>query len=295
LASRWLSRSSVALLLACGTLVSVPGGGAPLAAQTSTERNPTFVFSSPGAKQVTLEVCNEAGCNQVTKTVTVLDPTPVVDAAVVGPVVVEAGRLVRLAGLGHGQPPLGYTWRAAQGISIATGTPVLQASGPLVWWDTNGLAPGVYAVQLDLSNGVGTVASSLPTLVTVLPQVGASFYTVPPCRLLDTRSASVVGALTAGAVRMVQVTGRCGIPAGAEAISVNVTAVGPTAAGHVTVYPGNYPRPVASTLNFGAFQTRANDAILALASDGTGTLAAEGVVVSGGTVHLLIDVNGYFL
>lgn len=295
MAYRWLSRSSVALLLACGTLLSVPGGGgARLSAQTSTEQNPTFAFSSPGEKQVTLEVCNEAGCNQVTKTVIVLDPTPVIDAAVVAPVAVEAGRLVRLAGLGHGQPPLAYTWRVAEGISIATGTPVQQASGPLVWWDTHGLAPGVYAVQLDLSNGLGTVASSLPTLVIVLPQVGAGFFTLAPCRLLDTRSA-FAGALTAGAVRTVQATGECGIPAGAEAISVNVTVVGPTAAGHVTVYPGNYPRPVVSTLNFGAFQTRANDAILALASDGTGTLAAEAAVVGGGSIHLLIDVNGYFL
>jgi hypothetical protein len=289
LASRWLSQSSVALLLVLGGL----GFAARLSAGTSTERNPTFTFSSPGVKHVTLEVCNEAGCEEVTKTITVLDPTPIIDAAVIGPVAVEAGRLVRLAANGHGQPPLGYSWRVVLGTSITTGAPVMQAAGPLAWWDTTGLAPGLYAVQLDLTNGVGTVASSLPTLVTVLPPLGANFYTVTPCRLFDTRLAG--GALTTGTVRTIQATGSCGIPAGAEAISVNVTAVGPTGVGHVVVYPGNYPRPAVSTLNFGAFQNRANDAILGLASDGTGTLTAEGVVVNGGTVHLLIDVNGYFL
>lgn len=294
MAYAWLSRSSVALSLALGVL----GGlvGAPrLTGQsfTSALQSPTFTFTTPGVHEVTLEVCNAGGCHQVTKSITVLDPTPVIDSAVVGPLIVEAGKLVRLTGSGHGQPPLGYSWSVALGTSILPGPMVAQATGTTAWWDTRGMAPGTYAVQLDLRNGVGTLASSVPALVVVVPEAGSGFYTVTPCRLLDTRQAG--GALATGAVRQIAAAGgACGIPAGAEAISANVTAVGPTGQGHVMVYPGNYPRPGTSTVNFGAGQTRANGVILPLSSDGNASLAVEAVLTTG-DVNLLIDVNGYFL
>jgi len=43
-----------------------------------------------------------------------------------------------------------------------------------------------------------------------------------------------------------------------------------------------------------AGQTRANNAVLALASNGAGTLSARASVGGSGTVHLILDVNGYF-
>ena len=290
-------RSSVVFSLSAGVLcllgLLVPAR--PAAAQTSAERNPVFTFDTPGIKQITLESCNQAGCTQVTHNVTVLDPRPVIDSALVGPLIIEAGRLVKLAGSGHGQPPLGYNWRVAPGSGQPLGASVAEAPGATAWWDTSGMAPGVYAVQLDLSNAAGPTASSLPALVTVLPPSGSDFYTVTPCRAYNSRTGND-GALASGAARLVDVAAAgCGIPAGAEAISANVTIVGPTGAGHLLLYPGNYPKPATSTLNFAAGQTRANDAILPLASDGTGMLAAEPFVLGGGSVHVLIDVNGYFL
>jgi hypothetical protein len=288
------SWSSVVFSLAAGGL-SLLGVALPASAQTSTERNPVFTFSTPGIKQVTLESCNQAGCTQVTHNVTVLDPAPVIDSAAVGPLAIEAGRLVKLTGSGHGQPPLGYNWRVAQGTGIPLGASVTEAPGATAWWDTSGMAPGVYSVQLDLSNAVGPTASSVPALVTVLPAAGSDFYTVTPCRAYNSRTADD-GALASGALRLIDVAAAgCGIPAGAEAISANVTVVGPTGTGHLLLYPGNYPKPATSTVNFAAGQTRANDAILPLASDGTGTLAAEPFVLGGGSVHVLLDVNGYFL
>ena len=74
----------------------------------------------------------------------------------------------------------------------------------------------------------------------------------------------------------------------------NVTAVAPSGAGHVTVFPGNYPAPATSSINFNAGTTRANHAILQLATDGTGTLAATANLAGGGNVHLVVDVTGYF-
>jgi len=121
------------------------------------------------------------------------------------------------------------------------------------------------------------------------------FYTLTPCRLLDTRlAAGPYGgpAVPAGGERVVTAAGRCEIPAGAKAVSLNVTAVAPPAAGNLRFFPGDGTPPDASTLNFGAGQTRANNAIVMMASSGSGTFALRNS--STASVHVVIDVNGYF-
>jgi hypothetical protein len=121
----------------------------------------------------------------------------------------------------------------------------------------------------------------------------ADFYTLPPCRLLDTRGpAGIAGgpALVAGAVRPFPVAGRCGVPLGAVSVAVNATVVGPGAAGFVALYPAGRPRPSTSTLNFRAGQTRANNAVVALSDQGE-VAAYEG---STGDAHFVLDVVGYF-
>jgi hypothetical protein len=117
------------------------------------------------------------------------------------------------------------------------------------------------------------------------------FYTVVPCRALDTRSTS---ALASGVVRVIAVAGACGVPASAKAVSINVTAVAPTGAGYVALWPADLAQPLTSVVNFPAGTTRGNNAILTLATDGGGGLAAVAAVAGGGTVHLVVDVNGYF-
>jgi hypothetical protein len=121
------------------------------------------------------------------------------------------------------------------------------------------------------------------------------FYSLTPCRLLDTRLApGPYGAPAVPAVsdRVVLATGRCGIPASAAAISVNVTAVAPPAVGNLRFFPGDGTAPNASTVNFGAGQTRANNAIVMLASSGSGTFGVRNSATAG--VDVVIDVNGYF-
>ncbi|MDL1949072.1 hypothetical protein FBQ97_04565 [Acidobacteria bacterium ACD] len=119
------------------------------------------------------------------------------------------------------------------------------------------------------------------------------FHTLAaPCRAVDTRTANPP-ALAASSTRTFVVTGgTCGVPATAKAVSVNATAVSPAAAGFLTLYPGNGSVPGTSTLNFQAGQTRANNAVVLLASDGSGTVG----VLNGspGATHVLVDVNGYF-
>lgn len=116
------------------------------------------------------------------------------------------------------------------------------------------------------------------------------FYTLTPCRLLDTRLAPP--AVAAGGERVVTAASQCGISAGAKAVSLNVTAVAPAAAGNLRFFPGDAVAPNASTLNFTAGRTRANNAIVMLASSGSGTLAVRNS--STASVDVVIDVNGYF-
>lgn len=121
--------------------------------------------------------------------------------------------------------------------------------------------------------------------------VAADFYSVEPCRAVDTR----LGApLSSEIPRTFTIAGTCGIPASAKGVAVNVTAVTPASQGYVVMWPGDLGTPLTSVLSFPAGRTRASQAILRLATDGTGTLAARGSLAGGGTVHLLVDVTGYF-
>lgn len=121
------------------------------------------------------------------------------------------------------------------------------------------------------------------------------FHTLTPCRLLDTRLAAGpygAPAVPAGSERVVVATGRCGISASAKAVSLTVIAVTPPAAGNLRFYPGDGTAPNASTLNFAAGQTRANNAIVMMASSGSGTFALKNSAAA--SVNVVIDVNGYF-
>jgi hypothetical protein len=84
---------------------------------------------------------------------------------------------------------------------------------------------------------------------------------------------------------------QCGIPATARAVSVNLAVTQPPVPGNVRLYPAGSPLPTVSSINYGAGQTRANNAIVTL--NGLGELAVY-CAQSTGTVHFILDVNGYF-
>jgi hypothetical protein len=122
----------------------------------------------------------------------------------------------------------------------------------------------------------------------------ADFYTVPPCRLIDTRLApGPLGgpALVAGTTRAFAVFGGCGIPLSATAISVGMAVVSPTAAGHLTLGPAGTPLPGTSTVNYTAGQTRGNNAVVSLGADGAFVVYTH---QPHGTTHFVVDVTGYF-
>jgi hypothetical protein len=76
-------------------------------------------------------------------------------------------------------------------------------------------------------------------------------------------------------------------------VSANVTIVSPAAAGDLVIYPATLLSPPAvSTVSFRAGRTRANNAHLALSSDGTGRVTVRNN--TNGSLHLVLDVNGYY-
>jgi hypothetical protein len=123
----------------------------------------------------------------------------------------------------------------------------------------------------------------------------ASFYTLPPCRVVDTRNpAGPYGgpSLVAGADRTFVFGGQCGIPVTATAVALNVVAILPTTApGFLTLFPGGTTPPLAATLNYKASGIRANNAVIPL-----GLLQDIAVHCQQGfgTVDMVIDVTGYF-
>ena len=116
------------------------------------------------------------------------------------------------------------------------------------------------------------------------------FYSVTPCRLVDTRNGHNGGTLARGTERDYTIAGLCGIPSSATAYSFNVTVL-PTnhELDYLTVWPKGQSRPVVSTLNDPTGTTVANAAIVP-----AGTQNATAFYAHDNPTDLIVDVNGYF-
>ena len=112
---------------------------------------------------------------------------------------------------------------------------------------------------------------------------------VGPARMLDTRvgTGGIVGALGAGTTTPVQVTGRAGVRAGARAVILNATVVGPAGQGYLTVFPSGGPQPPTSDVNFAAGDVQPNLVVVPIGPDGRVN------VFTSATSHLIFDVAGW--
>lgn len=124
---------------------------------------------------------------------------------------------------------------------------------------------------------------------------GSEFGSVAPVRVADTRAGQPVAfpavkqQVLGGQTLAVPVAGSFGVPATAQAVVLNVTAVGPAGAGHLRVFPcGVTPVPNASTLNFPAGRTVANAAVVRPGSGGAVCVYAAA------TTDVVVDLNGWF-
>ncbi len=115
-----------------------------------------------------------------------------------------------------------------------------------------------------------------------------------PTRYGDTRNQPTfddqhrnTGPIPAGTSWKVPIAGRGAIPASATTAVLNVTAVNPQAAGHLTVYPCTDEVPNASHVNYTAGDVRANEVIAKL--DPAGHVC----IYTHATTHILIDATSH--
>jgi hypothetical protein len=117
-----------------------------------------------------------------------------------------------------------------------------------------------------------------------------NFYTLSPCRIVDTRNAAGTfgGPILAAAAAREFPAGSlsCGVPA-AQAYSLNATVVPPASLGYLSFW-GNGTQPLVSTLNALEGEIVANAALVPASATGAVTAYVSN------SSHLVLDINGYF-
>jgi hypothetical protein len=184
-------------------------------------------------------------------------------------------------------------WRYVRSLTAPDGRP--RYAGQVPWWE--GFGNGMWATdplyagkiqnfyrQALAFNGYATDAATLGARRQGL--------TIPPARVLDTRNSSQ-GDLSAAVGRRqtvsTRVAGRGGVPTNARAVALNITAVSPTQAGFVTVWPSGQQRPAVSSVNFPAGREVGNFVIAELGADGK-----LDIYNHNGRTDVVFDVVGYF-
>jgi hypothetical protein len=208
---------------------------------------------------------------------------------------------------GSGNPSLGSKWHGgtggtspvvANGMVFYFGGGGVRAldptTGNLLWSDTS--PGGVHWESPIVIDGRLYVADESAVLWIYGPNPAPlAFFTLTPCRVVDTRGANGPyggPALAGGGTRrMFQLAGQCGVPADAKAVAANVTVVSPATDGDFRVGPAGVAN-VTSTLSFTTGLVRASNTVIGLTGDPLGAAWVQSDV--GGPSHLVIDVAGYF-
>jgi alpha-tubulin suppressor-like RCC1 family protein/pimeloyl-ACP methyl ester carboxylesterase len=141
-------------------------------------------------------------------------------------------------------------------------------------------APGSAQVILDATGYLTTQGlAQLPMLTS-------------PQRLVDTRT--VGGSIASGSSRCFQVASMAGIPADAAAVVLNVTAVGYSTNGWLTVFPNGQSVPATSTLNFDHTEyAMANSTIMRIGTSGQVCVNVGTINAAPGSSQVILDVTGY--
>lgn len=149
--------------------------------------------------------------------------------------------------------------------------------------------------KVRLRNNAGTVSLLADLAGFYAPTAASTFTPVDPVRVLDTRNA--VGTSTKTRVPAegqvdLQVTGVGGVPAGASAVALTVTAVNASRSTDVRVYPAvsdTATVPLVSNINVRVGPGVPNVVIVKIGEGGKVRLRNQS-----GDVHLLADVAGYY-
>ena len=123
---------------------------------------------------------------------------------------------------------------------------------------------------------------------------GASYHPLTPTRLLDTRNGTgLSGPFSSHVARTFQVTGGV-VPAGATAVTGNLTVTGQSSNGFLFIGPTAINNPTSSTLNFPVGDDRANGVTVALSGAGGSLSVTYAAPTLGPTAQVIFDVTGYF-
>jgi hypothetical protein len=186
------------------------------------------------------------------------------------------------------QVPLGYltAWPTGQtqpgtaNLSSTTGT--VAASAAIVPAGTSG-SINVYASNTtDLVIDVDGYFAS--------PGAGGlSLYTLPPCRVLDTRQLSDTQTTQpfSGELDESIQASACGVPVGAQAYVLNATVVPSAPLGYLTLWAQGAVQPLAATLSAVDQTVTSNLAIVTTTNGSISTFAAN-------PTQLILDIFGYF-
>jgi hypothetical protein len=114
----------------------------------------------------------------------------------------------------------------------------------------------------------------------------ARFNPITSTRVVDTRSSS--GTVDAGEVLVLPLAAGSFVPAGATGATLNVTAVGTSGDGFVTVYPCGRTAPDSSSVNFAAGHAVPNLVTVAIGNNGTVC------VTSSSPAYVIADLAGWY-
>ena len=145
-----------------------------------------------------------------------------------------------------------------------------------------------FLVLLAAALVLGLVAVPSPAAAADGP---ADYVSMPPERVLDTRDGQgdIDTPIGHRATEAQQVAGVGNVPADAEAVAVNVTAINPSAQSYLRIFPAGAAMPDAASLNFPAGRTVGNFLITELGDDGEVEIYNHN-----GEVDVTFDVMGYF-
>jgi beta-mannanase/chitodextrinase len=194
------------------------------------------------------------------------------------------------------------TWAPATDNVGVTGYNVFRSDGTLIntspvtattFTDTGLLPKSTHYYTIRALDAAGNRSSSSSMVNATTTQAPAPVSPVvvlaAAARLADTRTTAPVGPIAAGTSRCFTVAGQAGIPADAAGVIVNLTAIGPTGQGWLTLFPNGQAVPGTSTLNFAASQ-------FAIANNATVRIGTNGqVCVNAGQTgtNVLLDAVGY--
>jgi hypothetical protein len=264
--------------------------GSPTAASPSTGsvQGAAFTYTQGGVYQVRLTRNGIAAPGQATGTITAFPPVTAVASVAQAWVYPGNPASFSCAGAG-GNGILTYAWNYTGGGSDSIQNPS-HAFG----------APGAVSATCVVHDSRGASSPPSAAPLTVVPAAGSgptTFHTITPCRLLDTRNtAGPLGGPSIGASgsadRVFTAAGACGIPADARSIVTNVSVTNVGAAGDLAVFGGNDSANGTSAISFHAGATKANNSVIRLATDGSGTIRAHNNAPA--PLDLIVDVSGYY-